>query len=107
VTAAYDSIVDLNEGLDQRLGALAQTTPENLGQVLTSAVAEGRLSRVRDDDQLELRWRAIRTASWILRAYGGEAEEAHWALEQERLLARQLWPRRAEGPPQHRAVYSE
>lgn len=99
VTAAYDSIVDLNEALDQRLGALAHTTAENLGQVLTSAVAEAGLSRVRDDDQLELRWRAVRTASWILRAYAGEAEEAHWALEQDRLLARQLWPREAKGSP--------
>jgi DNA replication protein DnaC len=47
------------------------------------------------------------TAADLVARTSRAAIEGRWATTMERLLARQLWPRRAEGPPQHRAVYSE
>jgi hypothetical protein len=96
VIAAYDAIVDLNETLDERLGAVAESTPENVGQAITSAVFEARLSQVRDTDQLESRWRAIRTASWILRAYVGDSGKAERAIDEDERMAAELWPRQTE-----------
>lgn len=91
VGAAYDAIIDLNERLDERLGSVGP--PTDAGQALVSGVAEMGLSRVRDGDQLQLRWRAIRTASWILRAQLDEAEKVSFAWAEDERLAAELWPR--------------
>jgi hypothetical protein len=107
VTAAYDAIVDLNETLDQRLGPFRNADPANIGQAVTSAFAEAKLSQVRESDKLELRWRAIRTASWILRAQIGDSEKLVWALAEDERLAAELWPRQPAGTAPEAAAGSE
>ena len=91
VSAAYDAITDLNETLDARIGPALASNPENLGQAITGAFLELKLVEVYDADRLELRWRAIRTASWILRAYLDEAETVEHALAEDDRLATELW----------------
>jgi hypothetical protein len=43
-------------------------------------------------DRLELRWRAIRRASWNLREELGEAEKLERTLDEDERLAAELWP---------------
>jgi hypothetical protein len=90
ITAAYDAISDLNQRLQLRLGS--STPEESAGNALANAVVDSVMSRVREDDKMQLRWRAIRTASWILRAYLDEAEKVEYAWAEDERLASQLWP---------------
>ena len=90
VTAAYDAINDLNQRLTLWLSA---RTPQDTGQAIADGLTDAVLSRVRDDDKLQLRWRAIRTSAWILRAYLDEAEKVEFALAEDERISSQLWPR--------------
>jgi hypothetical protein len=81
VTSAFDAINDLNWSLDSR--------ESESGGVL----------RVAEDDRLELRWRAVRTAAWILRAEADEAEKLdHW-LAEDKAAAAQLFGAPARPKP--------
>jgi hypothetical protein len=94
VSAAYEELTKLNDLVADRLEPVVESRPENVGQALTSAIVEVHLRRVRDFDDLEARWRAARTASWILRSYAGDAESVEKALSDDARLAARLWPRR-------------
>jgi hypothetical protein len=78
VTSAFDAINDLNWLLDSR-----------------AAEPSGVLD-VRDEDCLEARWRAVRTAAWILRAEVDEAEKLDDWLAEDKVAAAKLFGPRDE-----------
>jgi len=89
ILAAYNALEDLQGLLERRLGSRGD--PETIGQVVSSALVDAHNGRVREDDQLRLRWQAIRSAEWILRSYSGDAEGVDSALRSDELIARRLW----------------
>ncbi len=60
---------------------------------VSAGVLEALISRVREADRLELRWRVVRRAAWNLRAQLNEAERAWVAIEEDERLAAELWPK--------------
>lgn len=89
LNAAYEAVNDLELRLRERA---VETRPENAAQAITSAILDVHGRRVRDDDRLELRWRAVRRASWMLRATLDEGEKVTVALDEDERLAAELWP---------------
>jgi hypothetical protein len=88
VHAAYDAIMDLNALLERHAAQFDSESRGARGHLYSS---EPVTMATRDDDGVELRWRAIRTASWILRAQIGDEERVDVALADDERRAKILF----------------
>lgn len=92
LSGTYEDIAVLNRGLDERLGALAGAEAENPARAVTAAFVEASVLRAEARHEIKRLWRAVREASWMLRAILGEGEDMMCAIASDEARERELWP---------------